>query len=79
MYNIDFTNYALEDLGKLKKSEPKAFKKVAKSIEELRIHPGRADRHGHGGLLLRFPRQRHDVRSPAGLERQRHPPFRIRT
>ena len=26
MYNIDFTSYALEDLAKLKKSEPKAFK-----------------------------------------------------
>ena len=32
MYNIDFTNYTLEDLAKLKKSEPKAFKKVSKFI-----------------------------------------------
>ena len=39
MYNIDFTSYALEDLAKLKKSEPKAFKKVTKLIEELRTHP----------------------------------------
>ena len=39
MYSIDFTNIALEDLAKLKKSEPKAFKKVIKLIEELRIHP----------------------------------------
>ena len=38
MYNIDFTSYALEDLAKLKKSEPKAFKKVTKLIEELRTH-----------------------------------------
>ncbi|MDH1882492.1 Txe/YoeB family addiction module toxin [Empedobacter sp. GD03797] len=45
MYNIDFTNYALEDLGKLKKSEPKAFKKVAKLIEELRIHPEKGTGH----------------------------------
>lgn len=39
MYSIDFTNYALEDLAKLKKSEPKALKKVTKLIEELRLHP----------------------------------------
>lgn len=39
MYRIDFSANALADVVKLQKSEPKAYKKLAKLIEELKQHP----------------------------------------
>ena len=39
MYEIIYSPNAKEDLLKLQRSEPAAFKKVAKCIEELRVHP----------------------------------------
>ncbi|MBP3711231.1 MAG: Txe/YoeB family addiction module toxin [Bacteroidaceae bacterium] len=39
MYEIIYSPNAKEDLLKLQRSEPAAFKKVAKFIEELRVHP----------------------------------------
>lgn len=39
MYSIDYLDQAIIDLAKLQKSEPKAYKKVSKLIEELKQHP----------------------------------------
>jgi toxin YoeB len=39
MYNIEFTSDAKADLAKLAKSEPKAFEKVLRFIDELIVHP----------------------------------------
>lgn len=39
MYNLKFEDEAKEDLAKLKKSEPKAFDKATKLLEELQDHP----------------------------------------
>lgn len=39
MYDIIYSPKATEDLLKLKRSEPAAFKKVSKFIEELKVHP----------------------------------------
>ena len=39
MYSIDYRNQALLDIARLKKSEPKAYQKVASFIEELKVHP----------------------------------------
>lgn len=39
MYSIDFTTEARQDLAKLEKSEPKAFAKAVRFIDELREHP----------------------------------------
>lgn len=39
MYSLKFEDEAKEDLAKLKRSEPKAFGKVAKLLEELQEHP----------------------------------------
>ena len=38
-YHIEFTTEALEGLAKLEKSEPKAFAKAVRFIDELREHP----------------------------------------
>ena len=38
-YEIRYTELANEGLARLAKSEPKAFKKVLRFIEELREHP----------------------------------------
>ena len=38
-FDIDFTPVAKEHLARLAKSEPKAFKKVQRFIEELAEHP----------------------------------------
>ena len=38
-YHIEFTTEALEGLVKLEKSEPKAFAKAVRFIDELREHP----------------------------------------
>lgn len=39
MYTIDYLGQAAADLQKLRRSDPKAYKKVAKLIEELKVHP----------------------------------------
>ena len=39
MYNIDFTTEARQGLAKLERSEPKAFAKAVRFIEELKQHP----------------------------------------
>ena len=39
MYTLEFAPQALEDLSKLKKSEPAAFKKAGKLLVELQEHP----------------------------------------
>ena len=39
MYTLEFAPQALDDLSKLKKSEPAAFKKAGKLLGELREHP----------------------------------------
>ena len=39
MYELRFTDLANEGLERLAKSEPKAFKKALRFIEELREHP----------------------------------------
>lgn len=39
MYSIDYTDKAKEGLAKLYKSEPKAFKKAEKLLDELALHP----------------------------------------
>ena len=39
MYNIEFTSDAKADLAKLAKSEPKAFEKALRFIDELKVHP----------------------------------------
>ena len=39
MYSLVFAPQALEDLSKLKKNEPAAFKKAGKILVELQVHP----------------------------------------
>ena len=39
MYEIIFSEKAVDDILHLRKSEPAAYKKVVKLIEELKIHP----------------------------------------
>ena len=39
MYRIIYSPRAIEDLQKLKHSEPSAYKKVDKFIQELKEHP----------------------------------------
>jgi len=39
MYTLVFAPQAIEDLSKLKKSEPAAFKKAGKLLVELQEHP----------------------------------------
>lgn len=38
-YSIEFSNVAIKGIAKLKKSEPQAFKKLVKLLEELKEHP----------------------------------------
>lgn len=38
-YFLDFTDIALSDLARLKRSEPAAYKKALKLIGELKEHP----------------------------------------
>jgi len=47
MYSLEYTDDALEDFKKLKKYEPKAFKKVNKLLEELMEHPTTGTGHPH--------------------------------
>lgn len=39
MYEIIFSEKAIEDILRLRNSESPAYKKVGKLIEELKIHP----------------------------------------
>ena len=39
VYEIRFTDLALQRLAKLAKSEPKAYQKALRFIEELKEHP----------------------------------------
>lgn len=39
MYSLVFAPQALDDLSKLRKSEPAAFKKAGKLLAELQEHP----------------------------------------
>lgn len=39
MYTLTFSPQSLEDLARLKKSEPAAFKKAGKLLLELQEHP----------------------------------------
>lgn len=39
MYRLLFSNQAREDLSRLKKNEPQAFKKASKLLAELVEHP----------------------------------------
>ena len=39
MYNIDYTQEAINDLKRLQKDEPKVYEKVRRFIAELAEHP----------------------------------------
>ena len=39
MYSITYAPTVLQEIAKLKKSEPHSFKKLSKLIEELKEHP----------------------------------------
>ncbi|MBP3228286.1 MAG: Txe/YoeB family addiction module toxin [Bacteroidaceae bacterium] len=47
MYAIAYQPSAEEDLRKLKRSEPAAFKKAVKLLNELRVHPTTGTGHPH--------------------------------
>lgn len=38
-YNIELTKEAVSDARRLQRDEPKAFKKLNKLVEELKLHP----------------------------------------
>ena len=39
MYNLVFSRQSLQDITKLRKSEPAAFHKLSRLLDELKIHP----------------------------------------
>ncbi len=39
IYELDFTEQAMEDISVLKKSEPQAYKKLERILTELQEHP----------------------------------------
>jgi len=47
MYDLDFEPIAREGLSRLKKDEPKAYKKAVKLLEELVDHPTTGTGHPH--------------------------------
>jgi len=47
MYDLDFEPMARKGLSKLKKDEPKAYKKALKMLEELVDHPTTGTGHPH--------------------------------
>lgn len=53
MYKIEFTTNSLKDVIKLKKSEPQAYRKLAKLLDELRVHPTSGTGHPK---ILRYDR-----------------------
>ena len=38
-YNIEFSKQAIKDIQQLRRDEPSVYKKLAKLIEELEVHP----------------------------------------
>ena len=46
-YTIHFTNTAIADAKSLLRSEPKAYQKLSKLIEELKEHPTTGTGHPH--------------------------------
>jgi len=46
-YFIEYAQEAIEDARRLKKSEPKAYQKFQKLLEELREHPTTGTGHPH--------------------------------
>ena len=56
MYKIIYSPKAIEDLQKLKRSEPAAYKKADKFIKELKEHPKTGT--GHPEPLKGFPQNR---------------------
>jgi toxin YoeB len=65
VYNLDFTDEAKEDLTRLKKTEPNAFRKAQKLLLEIMEHPttgtGQIEilRHEMSGLYSRRISQKH--------------------
>ncbi len=51
MYSIDFSKTAKKELAEYKKSNPMAFKKIAKMLGEIQIHPREGT--GHPEPLLK--------------------------
>ena len=51
MYSIDFSRTAKKELAEYKKSNPMAFKKIAKMLGEMQIHPREGT--GHPEPLLK--------------------------
>ena len=56
IYSIRLSDRVKDDLARLAKSEPKAFAKAGKFIEELRVHP--KTRTGHPEPLKGLPEGR---------------------
>ena len=65
MYSVTITREANSDLARLKKSEPRAYKKAVQLIEELYTNPttglGKPEvlKNGYNGLYSRQITQRH--------------------
>lgn len=51
MYSIEFSKVSQKELAEYKKSNPKAFKKIAKMLDEMRVHPREGT--GHPEPLLK--------------------------
>ena len=51
MYSIEFSKVSQKELAEYKKSNPTAFKKIAKMLDEMRMHPREGT--GHPEPLLR--------------------------
>lgn len=45
MYKINFTETSIQDILKLRKSDPQAFKKLGKLLKELEVHPTKGTSH----------------------------------
>ena len=67
MYSVTITREANSDLARLKKSEPRAYKKAVQLIEELYTNPtmglGKPEilKYGYNGLYSRQITQRHKL------------------
>ena len=57
MYTLTFAPQALEDLAKLKKSEPAAFKKAGKLLGELQDHTKLLAREARANLVYLYFRK----------------------
>jgi mRNA-degrading endonuclease RelE of RelBE toxin-antitoxin system len=67
MYDIVYSEKAEEDLAKLRRSEPAAFKKAVKLLNELVYHP----RIGTGHLCLEARYQERRFTDAAPFQRYR--------